>query len=536
MTGKIGIALITCNALSKFEQSSKTIPSYFRKDNFVVVNDGMPYDTVYPENAFLIQHNKNYGVAKSKNDALNYLIINGCEHIFLMEDDILIKDESVFNKYIRASQASGIYHFNYALQGPFNRKQSLYKNKTFIDKSKILANKFSNRIIKRPIFDGVINSLPYLEQIALLDENSEPNPKLTINYNHLNSIAFYEKCVGSFSYYRKEIIDKIGFFDEHFINAGEHIEHTYRISKTNSHPSFRWFPDIADSYKYIDNIVDCMKSSTISTMENREINIDNANKYFKKKYYMSFSKTPNISKKEFIYQSNRILKNRDIDNLEILIKFPTRNRPDKFFETLDKYICMLEDKVNYKIIVSCDNDDLSMNNPEVINKLESYKNLTYFFQENKNKIEAVNANISNKDDFDILLLASDDMIPQIDGYDNIIRKNFLKYFPDLDGVLWFNDGYRGKELNTLCILGKKYFDRFNYIYHRSYISLWCDNEFTEVANRLNKQVYINEIIIKHEHPANLDMIEFYDDLMKKNQSFDSLDKINFKKRKKKKFL
>ena len=37
-----------------------------------------------------------------------------CEHIFIMEDDILIKDENVFKEYIRHSLISGIKHLNFA--------------------------------------------------------------------------------------------------------------------------------------------------------------------------------------------------------------------------------------------------------------------------------------------------------------------------------------------------------------------------------------------------------------------------------------
>jgi hypothetical protein len=218
--------------------------------------------------------------------------------------------------------------------------------------------------------------------------------------------------------------------------------------------------------------------------------------------------------------------------MKLLIKFPTRGRKEKFFQVLDLYVDYLEDIDNYKVIVSCDNDDLSMNNDEVINKLNTYKNLEYYFSDNKSKIEAINANLENQE-FDILLLASDDMIPQFEGYDMIIRAMMMKNYPDTDGVLWFNDGYQAKNLNTLCILGKKYYDRFGYIYHPSYISLWSDNEFTEVAQSLNKQTYIPQVIIKHEHPVWKG--EKWDDVQVKNDSFNNTDKENFIKRKENSF-
>jgi hypothetical protein len=54
--------------------------------------------------------------------------------------------------------------------------------------------------------------------------------------------------------------------------------------------------------------------------------------------------------------------------------------------------------------------------------------------------------------------------------------------------------------STFVIVNKKYYDRFGYIYQPEYKSVWCDNEFMEIGNLLGKQVYIDNVIIKHEHP------------------------------------
>jgi len=218
--------------------------------------------------------------------------------------------------------------------------------------------------------------------------------------------------------------------------------------------------------------------------------------------------------------------------MKLLIKFPTRSRPDKFFLVLDKYYNLLDDLSNTRFIISCDADDSTMNNEIIINKFKEYENLKFYFGNNKNKIEAINADM-NDNDYDMILLASDDMIPQEKGYDTIIKQSFKKFFPDTDGVLWFNDGYQGSNLNTLSILGKKYYDRFGYIYNPTYVSLWCDTEFTDVSRILNKVKYIPHVIIKHEHPVWLG--EKWDNLQVKNDSFNNVDKVNYEKRKKNNF-
>ena len=217
---------------------------------------------------------------------------------------------------------------------------------------------------------------------------------------------------------------------------------------------------------------------------------------------------------------------------KILIQFPTRQRPAKFIQVAKKYFSYLHDKENTIMHVSCDVDDFTMNNPKMIGKVYNLApegKVFLSFNENTSKHQACNAGIADFD-FDIVLLASDDMIPKEPGYDNIIRKYFNTYFPNFDGVVHFDDGHQHDRLNTLSILGKPYFDRFGYIYHESYKSLWADNEFDEVSRILGKHRYIEQMIIKHEHPGtNAAVVN--DELYRKNNAFELADRTNYQKRK-----
>ena len=62
-----------------------------------------------------------------------------------------------------------------------------------------------------------------------------------------------------------------------------------------------------------------------------------------------------------------------MNKYSLLIKFPTRNRPHKFFNTLIKYIEYLDSPENTRFIISIDDDDPTMNNSEVKNVFEQIK-------------------------------------------------------------------------------------------------------------------------------------------------------------------
>lgn len=193
---KIGLGIITCNRINFFKKCISNLPEV---DELVVVNDGKPYPKeVYPNFARVIQHKKNLGIAKTKNDALKYLYFNGCTHIFLAEDDVEFLSKSILEKYIIASKVSGIKHFNYG-----------YIRENLSEDNKYLIKKIID-------FQGV-------------------------------KIAFFQNLSGSFAYFNREIFDSVGFMNESYKNALEHVDHTFKIIKAGYHPPLRWFADLLDS-------------------------------------------------------------------------------------------------------------------------------------------------------------------------------------------------------------------------------------------------------------------------------------------------
>lgn len=223
----------------------------------------------------------------------------------------------------------------------------------------------------------------------------------------------------------------------------------------------------------------------------------------------------------------------------ILHKFATRSRPDKFFKCLDNIINRASDKENMAILLTADMNDTTMFNINVLERLMPYVEsgiVIPVFGESKSKIDAINRDmnkihsIDKIKDWGILINFSDDMEFIVDGYDEIIREKFKTHFPNGDGNLHFNDGFTGDKVVTLSIMDRIYFNRFHYIYQPSYISLWCDNEYTEVARILNRIAYFPSPIFRHNHPSNISGME-RDEQLIKTESFYQIDGNTYNERK-----
>lgn len=233
MNNKIGVGVVTYKRPDYFKTCINSIPNV---DTLVVVNDGDAYDSsLYPSNVKdVIQHDKNKSVGVSKNELMRYLIQDGCDHIFLVEDDMEILRTDVFEEYIKAATASGIWHLNYGPGSPYNREQN-------------------PELLKLD-----------LEGRHLLDKHSAPKPRMIVEYKNGSKIALYQHSVGMFTYFHRGVIKNMGYHDEHFHNAWEHVELTYRIAKAGLHPPFWWFADLYDSTQYLREIEGAIENSSIA--------------------------------------------------------------------------------------------------------------------------------------------------------------------------------------------------------------------------------------------------------------------------------
>lgn len=184
-------------------------------------------------------------------------------------------------------------------------------------------------------------------------------------------------------------------------------------------------------------------------------------------------------------------------SLKILFKYPSRGRKERFLQGMDSIVNHLRDKENYQILVSADLDDPEM---MYLDKQISYPNTLIVYGKSNSKVEAINRDMDFADDWDIIVVMSDDMRFSFSGFDDVIRAEFSD--GNLDKLIHIPDQDAKEHLATVYIAGKTYFDRFGFVYNPEYKSLFCDNEVQDIAKTLGKYVFVNcPGLVMHLNPA-----------------------------------
>lgn len=273
---KIGVGITTYNRPYYLQKLVSSLTPCKDIAELIVINDGNKFKTTPGSVTKWIDNEFNLGVGKSKNKALKYLLDQNCNYIFLIEDDVVIKNINVFKEYINASVITGIQHLNYGPGSPFNRKQTI------------------------PNFD--------LHNRHLLTETSSPNPKLVVDYKDCK-IELYQHIAGVFSFFTRSVLNDIGLIDEEYKNAWEHVDHTNRIINAGGHPPFWWFADIANSIDYLDVQPDAIQNSTTSKNTDEWLqNVQKNAEIYKRKNGHHPAMTP-MANKQTVLQKLKQIKN-----------------------------------------------------------------------------------------------------------------------------------------------------------------------------------------------------------------------------------
>jgi len=245
---KIGLGIITCDRPAGLQKALTHLP-WERLDRVVVVNDGAPVSSEIIREAGhgraeLLQNKINLGVGKSKNRALRHLLQAGMDHLFLMEDDIFVKDGRVFEQYVEAARITGIQHLNFSQHGRNNK-----------------------------------------------GPQGKADPVTTVDYGPLR-IALHRHCVGAFCYYSRTCLEAVGLMDEDFYNGGEHLEHTYRILRAELHPPFWFFADVDRSEELLGDEPWSVSQSRIASRADQAELVRQSDALFQAKYGRPVGRIP----------------------------------------------------------------------------------------------------------------------------------------------------------------------------------------------------------------------------------------------------
>lgn len=280
MDYKIGICVSTCDRPDYFKNCIESLAA--TNAIICVCDDGFnKVSSLIPKGVkHLTTDEPRSGVAKNKNLGFRYLLNKECDYIFMIEDDCIITNNDIFNKYIEASKVTGIQHFNFGPGSPWNRKQD--------DAS--LKGDLSKRMLAK--------------------QSGKPTPRLKVQYDKDNRvcICLYEHVVGMLSFFTRRGLEQVGLYDEDFYNAWEHVEHTHRFINEGLTSPFWYFADIEGSEDYIEGQQDEKANSSLSKDED-EFNqlVVNGLKIYKQKHNTTPSQTRSVSKDE-VYQTLQQIK------------------------------------------------------------------------------------------------------------------------------------------------------------------------------------------------------------------------------------
>jgi len=209
--------------------------------------------------------------------------------------------------------------------------------------------------------------------------------------------------------------------------------------------------------------------------------------------------------------------------VNILLKLPSRSRPMKMLHAYHEAMRLAAIPGRIFPLFAIDEDDRA--------SLREWATLglsldTLAKGPRSTKVEAVNRGIgSDPRAWDVVAVISDDMICQHAGWDKEVSAAFAD--GDLDRCAHFPDGHQ-TVLCTLPVMGRAYFDRFGYVYHPEYDSLWCDNEQTDVALRDGKMLRSDVVLFRHDHPAW--GTGRWDPLYRHNEGKNAKDKATYERR------
>jgi hypothetical protein len=205
-----------------------------------------------------------------------------------------------------------------------------------------------------------------------------------------------------------------------------------------------------------------------------------------------------------------------MDKISLLLA--TKDRPDKLRLCLESIYVTINNFNNIELIIGL--NELDINGQEVVkefinkyngvinNKIFIFKE-PYFLNDKYNYLGHQAAN-------NLILAIADDLQFKTPGWDKIVIDEFEKVPEDKIFLMWINDGAGSPELPRHYIIHKNWMNIVGNYSANCLIHYYSDNWIYEIATKLDRKKYLENIVVDHSSPYLTQNPEDNDELIKKD--------------------
>jgi len=181
----------------------------------------------------------------------------------------------------------------------------------------------------------------------------------------------------------------------------------------------------------------------------------------------------------------------------ISLLLPTYHRPDGLRKMVQSARVTADKPDDLEFVVYIDHDDDSYSDLQLVDL-----GISNIIKGPKVPISDMWNECQKVASGDIYMQAADDIIFTSQGWDTKVKEVFDRYEDKLVFVFG-NDGHpsRGNNHGTHGFLHKRWVDTVGYFLPPGYVADWSDQWLNDVANALNRSVYVEGMNIEHLHPA-----------------------------------
>ncbi len=200
------VVIITCNRPDFFKNLVESIDRTAVAKIYVVCAGDVYKE--YPADVEVLQGKRKLPVGIAKNIGMRKAQQDGYTYIFVVEDDVTIKDNKVFEEYILTAADSGLWaaQLSYGLHGGIGGGNVNY--------------------------DGT------------------PKKRATVKYTN-KEVDIYLFSFQAFTLIRSDMLGDGAYFDERYLNAAEHLAQHQKIFLGEKGTPLLYHADILNSFLYI---------------------------------------------------------------------------------------------------------------------------------------------------------------------------------------------------------------------------------------------------------------------------------------------